>query len=71
MVCDPRYISLYDDVFVLYATREGQMNVVLDHMYAFILIQKLHPFITYCNALVTRHGFWIENVIYLTFNSFH
>ena len=43
------------------------MNVVLDHMYAFILIKKLDPFITYCNALMTKHGFWIDNLIYFTF----
>jgi hypothetical protein len=66
-VCDARYISLYDDEFVVYATRERTMTVVIDHTYAFILVKKLHPFITYCNALMTRHGFWIDNFIYLTF----
>jgi hypothetical protein len=66
-VCDARYISVYDDKFVVYAAREGKMIVVIDHTYAFILVKKLHPSITYCNALMTRHGFWIDNFIYLTF----
>jgi hypothetical protein len=69
-VCDARYISLYDDEFILYISREGKITVLIHHMYAFILVKKLHTFITYSNALMTRHGFCINNLIYLTFTRF-
>jgi hypothetical protein len=48
-----------------YASREGKMMVVIDHMCAFILVEKLHTFITYCNALMTKYRFWFDKLIYL------
>jgi hypothetical protein len=48
-----------------YTSREGTIRVATDHMYEFILVRNLHTFITYCNALMTRHGFCINIYLFI------